>query len=482
MHVLTRMLACVACGFAFIVAVPLLGSTADAVAVDRGIVDHRLETAWGVDLAQVPAMAQEMGSRGLRAKWTRILVHWAKLQPLEPGTSSPDDKNGDGYADSYVEELHTVVDALLTQRIKVILTVTEVPEWASDRELWHHPPWASYGTGYSPIYAMDADDPAVLSQFGALGTFLAKSFGPSVRHFECWNEPNLGGSFYPQSRPGAPSFGLRIYVKMLRAFHSGVRRVTSQAVVIAGATSPRGANDDFSTMPATFAKYLRDHGAGRYFEGYSCHVYPWGAPGLTPSKPRSAVTLGNLDALIKYFPKKSFYVTEFGYSTEAPTQLGQTVSETDQARYLRQAYSLTARRYKQVKTILWFMVHDLDSIDGGVGISMGLKRVDGSLKPSWFAFAGGNALSLAAPAAVGSSAWFNLSGALTTRVPGASAGRGVQLQLRRPGQARWKQLSAVVTEPDGSFGFRVMQASGVWLYRVVWDGVCESSKATVRTP
>lgn len=208
---------------------------------------------------------------------------------------------------------------------------------------------------------------------------------------------------------------------------------------------------------------------------------PLGPAGSAPWQPRSAVTLGNLDSLIKYFPKKSFYVTEFGYSTQEPTALGRVVSETDQARYLRQAYSLTAQRYKQVKTILWFMVQDLDSIAGGAGISMGLKRIDGSLKPSWFAFAGGNVLSLAAPAAVGSSAWFNLSGALTTRVPGASAGRGVQLQRRRPGQARWQQLSAVVTEPDGSFGFRVMQASGVWLYRVVWDGVRVSKKATVRT-
>ena len=481
MPVLARALIGVICGLvlAVVLAVAPAMPAARASGVERGIVDHRLESAWGVDLTEVQALTRQMGSGGLRTKWTRVLVHWAKLQPERPGASAESDADHDGYADSYVDELRAVVGALRTRRIKVIMTVTEVPKWASNSALWANPPWTSYGTGYSPIYAMNADDPAVLAQFGKLGAFLARSFRPSVGYFECWNEPNLGGSFYPQRRPGDPRFGLRIYMKMLRAFHAGVRGANPRAVVIAGATAPRGADDDFSTKPATFAKYLHDRRAGRYFEGYSCHIYPWGPPNLAPWQPRAAVTLGNLDSLIKHFPKKGFYVTEFGYSTREPSILGQVVSETDQARYLRKAYSFTARRYKQVKTILWFMVQDLESIAGGDGISMGLERVDGSPKPGWFAFAGGNRISSVAPTSVRDSARFHVSGALATRVVGASAGVDVQLQRRRPGVSSWQSVSTAVTGQDGAYVFRVQQGAGIWFYRVVWAGVCESNKVIV---
>jgi hypothetical protein len=408
------------CGLAIVLAVCSATSAAQARGVARGIVEPRLESGCDVDLTQVPSLTQQMGAGGLGATWTRILVRWAKIQPARPGALSQNDEDHDGYADAYVHELDTVVHALSTQHINVIMTVTDVPKWASNSALWAHPPSGSFGPGYSPIYAMKADDPKVLGQYARLGAWLAGRYRTSVGYFECWNEPNLGGCFYPQSRRGDRRFGLRIYVQMLRAFHAGVHGANPRAEVIAGATSPRGDDDDFSTRPATFAKYLSEHGAGRYFEGYSCHVYSWGPPNRPPPQPQSAVTLGNLDSLIKYFPKKDFFVTEFGYCTVDPSALGQVVSEADQARFLRQAYSFTARRYKQVKTILWFMVQDLDSIAGGAGISMGLERVDGSLKPGWFAFVGGNRVSVVAPASVRRSDWFDVSGELATGVPRGS--------------------------------------------------------------
>ena len=53
------------------------------------------------------------------------------------------------------------------------------------------------------------------------------------------------------------------------------------------------------------------------------------------------------------------------------------------------------------------------------------------------------------------------------------------LQSRRPGQARWQTVSAGLTCSDGSYAFRITQTS-TRLYRVVWDGVCESAGARVR--
>jgi hypothetical protein len=104
-------------------------------AVGRGIVDYRLETLAKVDLAQVHALAGEMGLDRLRARWTRIMVRWVKLQPVAPGVASTDDENQDGYADSYVRELDTIIGALAANRVNVILTFFDVPEWASNQTL-----------------------------------------------------------------------------------------------------------------------------------------------------------------------------------------------------------------------------------------------------------------------------------------------------------------------------------------------------------
>jgi len=74
---------------------PLPGGALDeARAAGKGVVDYRLESLV-VDLAAVPAMVDEMGKAGLNARWTRILVRWARLQPQAPGTAYADDANGD---------------------------------------------------------------------------------------------------------------------------------------------------------------------------------------------------------------------------------------------------------------------------------------------------------------------------------------------------------------------------------------------------
>ncbi len=465
--------ACALAGLALVLVVPLLGSTAEARAVGRGIVDNRLETRAEVDLSQIPALAKEIGADRLRARWTRIVVYWWRIQPYAPGVSYPEDADGDGYTDSYVRELSKTVGELRANHVKVILTPTEVPAWASDQDLW--------SPGYSPSLAMDVGDPEVLAEFGKLGAFLASSFNGAARYFECWNEPNTGGTFYPQSRPGDRYFGLRVYMKMLHAFYDGVKSANSRAVVMAGATSPRGADDEYSTSPRTFAKYLHDHRAGRYFDAYSHHPYCWGAPNQMPPDSRRTVWLANLGTLLKLFPKKDFYLTEFGYGTESPAFIGLPVTETTQALYLRQACKLVGHRYPQVKALLWFMVQDLGPEVDRPGAYMGLSRLDGTRKPGWFAFAGGNTLSLKAPRAVRKSATFVVSGLLTNRALGALAGKKIVLQRRRLTRTRWQTMARAPTGADGSYRFRVTQAGGKWLYRVSWRGVCESAGATVRT-
>ncbi len=483
--------ACALAGLAFILVAPLPGSSAEARTVGRGIIDYRLERPL-VDLKAVPDMVAEMGQTKLRTRWTRILVHWATMQPVSPGTAYDADANGDGYTDAYVDQLDAIVAQLHAAGISIVMTPLDVPKWASDRSLWKSPP-PGYKKGvYKTFYAPDTGKVMVKEQFKALGTFLASRYAGKVKYFECWNEPNQGLYLYPQTPASATHGGVggaRTYLTMLKAWYAGVKQV-SGAVVIAGATAPRGKGDRVSTPPQAFARYLKKHGALRYMDAYSHHPYTPGgsrriAPGLMPNNPAHAVTLGNLSQLTKLFPKKPFYLTEFGYNTQYSRRFGVTVSTADQARYLRQAYSLTARRYPQVKALLWFAVDDWNpsgkSVDkAGKGVYMGVRTYLGQRKPSWYAFAGGNSLTLKAPVSARRRVAFTISGKLTYRAPETPQSEVLTLRARKPSSSKWSKVASVHTALDGSYS-RTVQQSTTTIYQIVWGGVVESTTHNVRT-
>jgi hypothetical protein len=451
----------------------VLGAAAQvaSAAAGRGIIDNRLELG-GIDTQEVPALVTELGPARLHARWTRLLVHWTRLQPVAPGVSFAGDADGDGYDDAYVAELDRIVDGLAKQGVNVIVSPTEVPAWASNQQLWKT---TTYG-GYSPNLAMDVSNPDVLAAFGKLGAFLASGLSQPIHYLECWNEPNTAGTFYPQRTTGNRHFGLQVYVKMLRAFHAAVKAVQPDAVVIAGATAPRGADDESSTAPRTFATYLRDAHAGKYFEAYSHHPYCWGPPKAKPND-RRAIWLSNLGQLLSLFPKKPFYLTEFGYGTADPTLIGLRVTPATQAKYLREGYAYVAR-YPQVKALLWFMVQDLPPASDRLGAYMGLRYIDGARKLAWYAFArdASVTLSLAGSATSKTRA---LTGVLTSRAFGPLTGKAVSLEQRAPG-GRWHRVRNARTGSDGQFRFVCRATRARLLYRAAWSEVCDSRSVAIQ--
>ena len=331
-----------------------------------------------------------MGPKGLNAQWTRLTVHWATLQPGAPGTTA------DRYDPTYLAQLDTVIGALHGAGITVILTMQDVPRWASDSSLWHSPPPGS-PKGYAPSFAIDTRSAVAMTAFHDLGTFLAGRYGQAqfgVHHFECWNEPNLGLFLYPQRTAGSPRRGMLVYLAMLKEFSTGVRASgVPGTVVIAGATAPTGVNlagNTYSSTPQSFALYLKAQAAGKYFDAYSHHPYTPGgsihhAPDQPPNDATRTVTLYDLGQLLRVFPTKPFYLTEYGYSTEYSRIFGLTITEAQQAQYLRTAYSYV-RRYKQVKALIWYTLQDWGNARTGVGVFTGLDTVSGAHKPSWNAF------------------------------------------------------------------------------------------------
>ena len=113
------------------------------------------------------------------------------------------------------------------------------------------------------------------------------------------------------------------------------------------------------------------------------------APDRPPNDLSTTVTLYNLRTLLRRFPGKPFYLTEYGYNTHPSVAFtGFTVSKVLQARYLRRAYGYAAR-YRQVKLLLWYLDYDYRPQSGpaNLGVYSGLREAGGARKPAWYQFA-----------------------------------------------------------------------------------------------
>ena len=436
----------------------------------RAIIDGRLEASVAGS-PQRAALVRE-ASQHLRAGWVRLVASWSRLEPTR-GTYDP----------AALAQLDSLVADLHGAGMRVMLTTCYLPQWASDSSFWDDPP-PGMTPGYQSFYPIRD---GALDDYARLAESLATRYAGQIDGFECWNEPNLWGYIYPQRTAGDEHFGARVYLRMLKAFAAGVRRAPqgSGVRIVAGATSPVGLDDKLRTSPQAFARFLQEQGAAAYFDAYSHHPYTPGgtlspAPDRPPNDPTTSVTLYNLRTLLRLFPGKPFYLTEYGYNTGDSIGFGGfTVSEAVQARYLRRAYAY-AGRYAQVKALFWFLITDARPTSGQLdqGVYTGLRRAGGGRKPAWYAFAGGAGVSLRAPLSTRRGAAITLSGRAFWR-GGAAPSQALTLQGRRLGTHRWYRLLRVTSAADGTYLLRVpLMRPGQ--FRMRWPGVRDSAVRTVR--
>jgi hypothetical protein len=328
------------------------------------------------DPAQMRALAREIDA-GLGSRWVRLQALWANLEPAQGA-----------YSEQAFSSLDTLVDAFHARGLKVMLTLSATPDWASDRYWWSHPP-TGYADGPRPFYPVSTQ---ALPAYADLAESLGRRYAGKVQAVEVWNEPNLWMFLYPQRTATDPLYGVHAYLRMLKAFHKGLARVRTGMRVVAGTTGPIGLNDIYRTSPQRFARALKRAGAARYFDVYSHHPYTPGgsvyqAPDQPPNDPGTTVTLFNLRTLLTLFPSKPFYLSEYAYSTRPNLLFGLSVSEPKQARYLKASFAM-AKRHRQVRMLSWYLLRDSAPYDSRqeTGVYTGLRRLDGSKKPAWYAF------------------------------------------------------------------------------------------------
>ena len=347
----------------------------DAGAAERALADFRFETS----LADQGVRTSTVGDfTDLHTRWVRLDVFWSALEPTS-GVYDP----------SQLALLDAAVDELKAAGIKVMFTVYGLPVWAQDH---------SY-RGFSGAAQPIRDD--ALDDFGRLGEFLASHFSGRVRALECWNEPNLWPFLYPQRTADDAYFAPRLYLRMLKAFYAGVQRGDADMLVVAGATGPLGPNDRNRTSPQRFARFLADHGAAAYFDVYSHHPYTPG--GSLHPQPEAAAQRPDHDRRpaepadpAAPLPHQALLPDRVRLQHELRRVFGGSRS-TRPSRRSTCARLCLRGALQTGEAAVWFLVRDAPPLDGKppeYGVYTGLRKTNGDRKLSWFAFAGGNRITI----------------------------------------------------------------------------------------
>jgi len=363
------------------VALAALASASPAVAApgrEVGIYDEA-STLYSTDTAGFD-MLRELGVQTLR-----LNIYWDRVAPVRPANA------GDPSDPAYNWSLYDRAARLADERgIDLLLSILATPGWANGGK----------GAKYAPTR------PASLRAFAqAAATRYSGSFTPSgeasplprTTRWLAWNEPNAPNFLLPQFRKVGRRYVIAspaIYARICNAVVAGVHAAGSGAgvkeTVACGATNPRGKlrgnGRRDSVAPLLFLRELKK--AGARFDVYAHHPY---SPTrfLAPNERVRSLTwipLGNIDILLReltrlYGPRMRLWITEYGYQTNPPDRLF-GVSWQTQARYLRQAFAIAARKPK-IDMMLWFLLKDEQ--DTGRWQS-GLLTASGDRKPSYAAF------------------------------------------------------------------------------------------------
>jgi hypothetical protein len=365
-------------------AVVLAPSASASPSLKVGIFDDGVVLYGEPDLV-FPQLAKT-GTQLLRVNlwWSGPGISVATRKPKRPGDPKDPAYNWDTY--------DRTVRFSIVNNIQPIFSIIGTPPWAN----------AAKGWNVAPTNARDLRLFAAAAQKRYSGTFV-NADGitlPRVSLWMAWNEPNNPVFLKPQYRRAGKTWAIqsgRDYAKMCNAVVQGVKSIQRSSTVACGATGPRGNNNPNSSRPSVsplpFLRAMKLGGA-KGFDAYAHHPY-YGSPAETPStppppgkrgRPPTAVTLGNIDVLIKaigrlYGKRMRIWVTEYGYQTNPPDRFyGVTYSK--QAKYLTQAVSVV-RADPRIDGFLWFLLRDEERLGGW---QSGLTTFEGKRKSSFNAF------------------------------------------------------------------------------------------------
>jgi hypothetical protein len=298
-------------------------------------------------------------------------ISWATIAPNRPANpTSPDDP-----AYQWPVQLDRFLNQARTNGIEPVLYVLGFPAWSN----------GGRDGRWAPRNPQD------------FANFLAAAVRryPQVRRWLVLSEPGNSLNFMPQGGRGtrAP----RLYARLLDAAYASMHAARRNVVVIGGNVHPAGNNDQFTTAPDRFLRYMvLPSGRRPRLDMFGINPYTERPPNMALRHHARSVDFDDLDWLVqqldRYWPKRylQIFIDEFGWNTEHEA-LGWLyfVSRKKQAASLRKAYGLAAK-LGRVDTMCQFQLYDAPPDRNGtqwLNWTSGLRTWNGVRKPAWQAFA-----------------------------------------------------------------------------------------------
>jgi hypothetical protein len=250
--------------------------------------------------------------------------------------------------------------------------------------------------------------PTARGQFAAFAASLATSF-PTVQRFIVGNEPNLNRFWMPQYKPSGADAGAPAYEAMLAQTYDALKAVSSSAIVIGGALSPRGNDSVVSKKhsPTTFltdlGKAYRASGRSRpIMDAFALHPYEDNSsiPPTFAHPKSTTISIADYPKLVALLGKAfdgtaqpgstlPIYYDEFGVQSSIPgakagEYLGveppstKPVTEARQAEYYDEALALAACQ----PTVAGFLIFHVSDESDLTRWQSGLFYADNTAKKS----------------------------------------------------------------------------------------------------
>jgi polysaccharide biosynthesis protein PslG len=330
-----------------------------------GVQEHLL---WG-SVDSTERARQLDAAKDLGAGIVRVDVGWSSLE-----------QNGKGqYSSWYLNKLDSVVSEAEARGLKLLLTFTETPCWASSAPdsikqdcagSW----WDRGVQDYAPRNPADYAD--------ALA-FLVQRYRGRVAAWEIWNEPNLDSFFKAPDKASA-------YAALAKAAYPAAKAADPDTTVLAGALADAN---------VAFTRALYAAGIKGSFDAFSIHPYSGDRSPLDPldGQDPSWTFIRGVPAvhqvMLDNSDDKPLWLTEFGWntSTERNTEPWRNgVSEETQATYIEQAYQQMTQ-WSYVPVGITYELKDRSSDTTHYLDNFGFLRYDGSHKPAYAAYQRGAA-------------------------------------------------------------------------------------------
>lgn len=294
--------------------------------------------------------------------WIRFDFAWDAIQPASP--------------DTYDWSMFDTLVGAVTQRHLMLLPVLQyTPIWARPQ-------------GCTSDHCRPADP----GRFAAFAAACARRYVPlGVHAWEVWNEPNTTGAWLPAPDPAG-------YALLASAASHAIKDVDPSATIVSGGLAPSetGAGN---LSQVDFLNGFAEAGGLSAIDAVGDHPYSFPLP---PSHyadwnnwSQISATPRSLHATLKLFgfPTMKVWATEYGAPTNGPGHGATTdndtsitsadhVDETLQARMASQSVEL-AKRSPAIGALFWYTQTDAGTSTSTRENFFGLRRFDGTAKPSY---------------------------------------------------------------------------------------------------